>query len=189
MVRTFGCVAGLFLIMGVSGAFAGGVSGTRGHPIPLHRAAGIGGGWWLKVLSVTPNANRQFAKINKQPAPVGAQDFLMALALTYRGGGKADAGDVVGFQLHAEGEHNSSYDPTTDSCGEAPLNPGLGQSGAPPKTSLQQVGYVFSGQSVHGGLCFQIAKNDASTLTLYTGNSSTSALTFPGAKTVWFALR
>jgi hypothetical protein len=78
----------------------------------------------------------------------------------YAGGGKAGAGDVVSYGLRAMGTHNASYDPRSDSCGDVW-----------PRPSLQYAGVIYSGQRVRGHVCFQIAKNDARTLMLYTGNA------------------
>jgi hypothetical protein len=58
---------------------------------------------------------------------------------------------------------------------------------------LQYAGVIYSGQRVRGHICFQIAKNDARTLMLYTGNAEDSSgfhfVQLPDLKQVWFALR
>jgi len=86
--------------------------GTRSKPIPLHEAARIGGGWRLRVLSVTRNAN---GLVSEKP-PAGAQAFVARLALTYKGGGKDDAGALVRTTIDAMGAHRASYDYPSDSC-------------------------------------------------------------------------
>lgn len=60
-----------------------------------------------------------------------------------------------------------------------------------PKPSLQDVGDVFSGQTVTGYVCFQIAANDARTLKLYTGNSPSldELIHLTGTRRVFFALQ
>jgi hypothetical protein len=74
--------------------------------------------------------------------------------------------------VHAMGDHDASYDTDADSCG------------AWPKPSLKDAGYLFSGQTERGNVCFEITANDVETLKLYTGDD-------PWVKLlrVWFALR
>jgi hypothetical protein len=183
---------GLALIGGKSGTknpsdtIQPGALGSRSHPIPLGKAASIGGGWRLKVLRSTPNASRQvkaaenanYEQITGPPA--GAADFMVKLALTYIGGGRGNLATVRDFAPRAMGAHHASYNLTDNSC-----------SNYLPKPDLTRASAVFSGQTVKGNVCFQIAKNDAKTLKLYLGYSQL-AKDFLGPsklKPVWFALR
>jgi len=188
-------VVGLLVAISVVAAIVG-VGNTskgsaRSHPVPLHRLAAIGSGWKMRVVKVTPNANRQVAAVpesqisagatgraNHGPS-AGAQDYMIRVALTYTGGGKDNAGDLVNYGLHAMGAHNAGYNADTDSCGEWP------------KPSLQHTGVIYSGRSVRGNICFQIAKNDAATLMLYSANRNIAGafVQYKGLKKVWFALR
>jgi hypothetical protein len=189
-------VVGLLVVISVVAAIVGvGNSNTskgsaRSHPVPLHRLAAIGGGWKMRVVKVTPNANQQVIAVpesqisagatgraNHAP-PAGAQDFMILVALTYTGGGKDNAGDLVNYGLHAMGAHNARYEPQSDSCGDAW-----------PRPSLQNAGVLYSGRGVRGNICLQIAKNDARTLMLYSGNSQHVLFEYRGLKKVWFALR
>jgi preprotein translocase subunit SecG len=194
-------VVGLLVVLSIVLAVFGGTDtgkttkgAARSHPVPLRRAAAIGGGWTLKVLKVTPNANRQVVAVpmsqiseggighaNHAPPP-GAQDFMILVSLKYTGGGKGDAGNVVHYGLHAMGAHNATYDLVTDSCGNAW-----------PKPNLQDAGVLFSGRSMRGNICFQIAKNDVRSLRMYTGKAADEGILFvsppEGMKRVWFALR
>ena len=65
-----------------------------------------------------------------------------------------------------------AYDPERYSCGQWP------------KPHLKYVFELFSGRTATGYVCFQIAKNDAATLKLYTEPDLAS-----GRKATWFALR
>ena len=66
----------------------------------------------------------------------------------------------------------------SDSCGDAW-----------PRPSLQGAGILYSGRSVRGNICLQIAKNDAPTLMLYSASINNGLVEFVGLKKVWFALR
>ena len=172
-------VLGLLIALGIALAIAGvgdttdkhkarrhaKAKGTRSKPIPLHEAARIGGGWRLRVLSVTRNAN---GLVSEKP-PAGAQAFIARVALTYKGGGKDSAGALVRSEINAMGAHRASYDYGSDSC--------VAYSG------LNETGDVYSGRTVRGNMCFQIAANDARSLMLYTGGR------FANTKRVWFVLR
>jgi hypothetical protein len=168
--------------------------GSRSQPIALGHAAAIGGGWRLRVVHVTRNANQEVAAASKKlcaagvcdsPPPRGAQDFMVFVVLTYAGGGKSDAGALVANGIRAIGRHGASYDPYSDSCGHVW-----------PKPSLKQAGTLYYGVSLRGNVCFQIAVNDAASLMLFTGPpldappKGTYVIDLPdGIKQVWFALR
>lgn len=151
--------------------------GSRAKPIPIGKTAAIGGGWWMRVLAVTPNANQQVLAVKRSdggpansPPPPGAQDFMVRLSLTYLGKGKNDTVLVVDYGLKAMGVHNKQYT-AANSCGQWP------------EPSLQHSSEVLSGNSVQGNVCLQIAANDAKTLKLYTADPVARL------KQVWFALR
>jgi hypothetical protein len=168
-----------------------GGAGSRHDPIPLGHSASIGAGWLVKVDKVTPNADRLF---RKNPPPAGAQNYLILVTLTYRGGGKDDAGQIVNFILRAVGAHGASYDTTSDGCGIADSSMSrYGDARIPgvdwPAPSLERAGYLFSGRSVRGNLCFQIARNDAKSLVLYSTGKGDIFISFPTVKTVYFSLR
>jgi hypothetical protein len=134
---------------------------TRALPVPLGTTATIADGWRVKVISVIPNA-----KLN-MPAPAGAEDFMALVKLTYIGGGKGNTTPLYN-NLETIGLHNATYPP---SCGGAKLpNPVLSYAGTD----------VFSGGSVTGHICWQIARNDAVSLVLFIGSGFTH--------TTWFAL-
>jgi hypothetical protein len=200
-----GLLAVASLIAAVVGVGGTGKSVARSNPVPLRHAANIGAGWKMRVLAVTRNANRRVAAASKAanghtvgpsgrtcaadvpcspPPPSGAQDFMVLISLKYVGRGKADAGDFVNYALHAMGAHNATYVLASDSCGDVWPNP-----------SLQYAGVVYSGGRVRGHVCFQIAKNDARTLMLYTGRPTDApadafVIGVPeNMKRVWFALR
>jgi hypothetical protein len=168
---------------------AGANFGSRSRPVPVGTAASIGGGWWVKVDSATLNANRLFSQ---NPPPRGAQNVLVMLTLSYRGGGKDDASNLVNDILRVEGAHGVSYDEINDPCGTADASqPGLGDTGVVtwPRPSLQSAGEVFSNQSVRGNLCYTIAANDAKTLELFSTGVGNLIFSYPTIKKVWFAVR
>ena len=137
---------------------------TRAHPIPLGTAADVGGGWRVRVNSVTPN-------VQLSPAPPsGAQYFGANVTIGYFGGGSATPEQDLGWQVI--GSHHTTY------------NPGLAPCPYPgPQPALPMYDPVYSGQSVTGYVCWQIAANDANSLELYFGSGN---LDYPG--TTWFAL-
>jgi hypothetical protein len=169
-------VLGLLMVALIVGAVLGfgnksksssgpGGTGSRSDPVPMGKAADVGGGWRLKVLHVTPNANRQVLAAEKAANPLGpwtrvpkgAQDFVVNLVVTYTGGGKGDLHSLLNLGLGAIGAHNASYNLTDNSCADF----------LPKRLDLSQHGDVFSGQTARGKVCFQIAANDAKTLLLY----------------------
>jgi hypothetical protein len=144
--------------------------GAQSNPIPLGQAATIRNVLQEKVVSVTPDAWQQISQVtfpngelaNTDPPPPGAQDFMLLLSVTYTGGGKATLSEMG---LTAVGSHNASYGAEDDWCGFLP---------APDLSSFNVD--VFSGQTITGYVCFQIAENDADSLLLRDGDT-------------WFALR
>ena len=213
---TLGTVVVLFVGLVAVGAALGpteepqnGSSGDgRDDATPLGQSAAVGGGWRLRVLRVTPNANRLVVAAESKrmeghsvgqaaprlcdpdypcstPPPKGAQDFMVLVSLTYAGGGKDSVDAIVSNGIHVIGAHNVSYDVNSYSCGDVWPTP-----------SLQYVDTIYSGRTVRGNICFQIAANDASSLKLYTGPpldapSGNYFIDLPeGMKErVWFALR
>jgi hypothetical protein len=137
---------------------------TRGNPIPLGKAADVGNGWRVRVNSATANVQLS------PPAPTGAEYFDANVTITYLGGGSATPEQDLTWQV--VGGHRTTYDPGSDPCPQ----PG-------PQPSLDTYDPVYSGQSVSGYVCWQIAANDAKSLELFFGSGS---LNYPG--TTWFAL-
>jgi hypothetical protein len=155
-----------------------GALGSRTHPVPIGRAFSIAGGWRLKVVSVIPNATQAILAVrdtgggaNVAP-PHGAQDFLVLVEATYTAGGSGNPASLDD-SLEAEGAHNALYTDGNNGCGALPSPPAFGDSYSD----------VFSGQTVRGHVCWQIASNDAASLKL-------DAVPEPGAQGgIWFALR
>lgn len=137
---------------------------TGANPVPLGQTAPIADGFRLKVVSVTPDAQLSV------PAPVGAQNFVVLLTVTYVGGGKGDLLPLIN-NLDAAGTHDATYTTYENGCHAALPPPTLGDSGFD----------IFSGQSVSGNICWQVASNDAASLELFIGSGFTH--------TTWFALR
>jgi hypothetical protein len=103
------------------------------------------------------------------------------------GGGKDDAGQIVNFILQAEGAHNASYTGFDSSCGD-PVNRDRRLEGP---VAYGAWSTLFSGRSVTGPVCFQVAANDVASLMLHsTGQGDKSGLvSFPNIKSMWFALK
>jgi hypothetical protein len=143
--------------------------GTSNDPVPLGKPFAIGGGWRLKVVSAIPNDTRALLPRDATLAPpAGAQDFLVLVEATYTAGGSGNPYSLL-TDLEAEGAHSTLYTNGNNGCGSLP-SPALGSSDS-----------VFSGQTVSGNICWQIASNDAASLKL-------DAVPEPGAQGIWFAL-
>jgi hypothetical protein len=150
------------------------VLGTKTHPVPIGQAFNIADGWRLKVVSVTPDATQAVLAVTDQAGdaniapPPGAQDFLVLVEATYTAGGSGNPYSLL-TNLDAEGAHNAVYTNGENGCGSLP-SPALGYSDS----------NVFSGQTVSGNICWQIASNDAASLALFVGSGFTHS--------TWFAL-
>jgi hypothetical protein len=142
-----------------------GAPGSRQNPYPLGTAATLYQ-WRFKVNSATINADAEVEAYGNLPPAAGAQYTLVNVTATYLGGGSGS----ISFWLTQEedmvalGASNAEYG-FSPQCG--PL-----------------ADQVFSGQSVTGNLCFEIASNDASTLLL---NGSLNK--YDLYQNIWFALR
>ncbi len=147
--------------------------GTRSDPVPLGKPFAIGAGWQLTVVSAIPDDTQTPLAGNNTAPPAGAQDFLASVKATYTGGGSASVGDV---NLDAIGVDNYTYDAAAYSCGIILPSPALERSQP-----------LFSGQSVTGNVCWQVASNDAASLKL---DAHTSRVVGSGfTQSTWFALR
>jgi hypothetical protein len=149
--------------------------GARTNPFPLGQPVKLEG-WTVKVNSAILNANSEVAAVRDEfgrpensPPRAGAQYTLVNVSLTFVGGGSSNLRDYLfDHELDAEGVHNAPYRST--GCVPPPPDPNL-------------VGDVFSGQTVVGDLCYQIASNDADSLMLTAFEESENG------RIVWFALR
>lgn len=148
--------------------------GDRLNPYPLGTTATLTEGWQLKVNSAILNADTQVEAVidpgsgepaNPQPPP-GAQFTLVNVSMTYMGGGSSSLPDYLQSGVQTVGSRNAGYN--VYGCQPPPLD--LNSDFTP----------VFSGQTVTGNLCFEIASNDAARLRLQ-GQGKAGA--------VWFALR
>lgn len=147
--------------------------GNRLNPYAFGKTGPVGNGWDVKINSTVPNANSiieavvdQYGSPANQPPPAGAQDYMVNVTLTYTGGGSSNAFDNVLDGLRAQGAHKADY--AYYSCG------------TPPTPNFESVsGDLFSGQSLTGNVCFQVAVNDVSSLMVHQF----------GVSDVWFALK
>lgn len=148
--------------------------GDRLNPYPLGAAATLQSGWQLKVNSATINADTEVEAVIDPhsglpvdpPPPAGAQYTLVNVSMTYQGAGSSSLPAYL-LGVQAEGAGDAGY--KVDGCQPPPLD--LDSDFTP----------VFSGQTVTGNLCFEIASNDAASLLLQgRGMAGLPA---------WFALR
>jgi hypothetical protein len=139
---------------------------TSANPIPLGQAVTFKDGWVVKVVSATLDATAQIIAIpGNSPPPPGAQYAMVNFSATYTGGGSS-AFDEYGSRFEAIGVHNYSYSPCYERL---------------PPPVLDPYDPVYSGQTVGGNVCYQIASNDAASLQLRSYVS--------GGGYVWFGLR
>lgn len=183
---TLGGILGVLVILAVIGALVGGPStsttastrklhrtrpnhprlGTPLRPVPQGRTALVyDRKWSMKVDVFRRNAN-DF--VSHHPAP-GAQLVLVTLTMKYLGGGSAGS-ETLNLDLHLIGKHEASYS-ANDGC-------------YPPRMVNRQQA-VFSQQSISGNACFEVAKNDLSSLRLYVGQTRDGK---PTVGSTWFAL-
>lgn len=137
---------------------------TRSHPIPLGTNADVGRGWRVRVNSALPDTQLY------PPPPVGAEYLDANVTIGYFGGGSRTPSDYLAWQV--VGSHHTMYSPGSNPC----PYPG-------PQPPLPTYNPIYTGQSVTGYVCWQVAANDASSLELYFGSGS---LNYP--RTTWFAL-
>jgi len=152
--------------------------GSRANPVRFRYAAAVGEGWRLRVLGVTRNATRRVRAVysyNEAPE-AGGQDYLVRVAATYVGGGSSTFSDLNG-RLKAMGRHQAIYESFGSACGGKLPSPDLSHSYTK----------VFSGHTVSGNICFQIASNDARSLRLFVAGPL-SLRTLTRGRQVWFAL-
>lgn len=193
-------IVGLLVVASIVGVFLGTGSGTktgtqtftgvaapsstprrgdRSHPVALGRPMRLAGSWRLKITSVTRNADSVVTRYvdarlggTKPNGPLspGAQYVMVGVSLEYVGGGSSSFTNI-GPRIHVIGKHNAPYD-TYCIPPHAINGSGLNED-------------VFSGHTLTGNICFEVAKNDVTTLRLYV-----DPLNYPTrGKRVWFALR
>jgi hypothetical protein len=142
--------------------------GSRAKPIAKGAGGPVaGGGWDLRVVSTTPNANAAVAKENQfnDPPDPGKQFFIVRVAFTRTG---TDPDNPSFVELRSIGTGNVTYDQYQDTCGVFP-------DPIPSKD-------VYPGGAIEANVCWQVAVGDAPTLLLIARNR------FDGAEGTFFAL-
>jgi len=136
--------------------------GDRLNPYAFGKNGHVGRGWEVKINSTVPNANSiieavvdQYGDPINQPPPAGAQDYMVKVTITYNGGGSSNAFDNVLYELRAQGSHKADY--TYNSCGTPPA----------PNFENAPSGDLYSGRTLTGNVCFQVAINDVSSLMVH----------------------
>jgi hypothetical protein len=142
---------------------------TGANPIPVGQAVTFKDGWVFKVVSATIDATAQIVAIpGNRPPPPGAQYTMVNVTAAYTGAGHSSFHeDLNGHALGAMGAHKFPYDPCYQQL---------------PTPTFDPYQEVYSGQTLSGGVCFQIASNDADSLLLFARS------VYDGSQT-WFALR
>jgi len=163
---------------------------AKTKPVRLGRVAAVGAGWRLRILPpVAWDAGASIAAVPDQygsrTQPAHAQDVMLTVAATFAGGGQSFAsGDFAG-RVFVMGKHRAQYPLTSglNGCG-----PGSAKLPAPDaQTAFEQDSRVYSGTTLSGHICFQVATNDVRSLRL--GVSPVETLNGKRGRTVWFALR
>jgi hypothetical protein len=158
-------------------------------PVRLGKVAAVGAGWRLRVLSVAWNSGASIAAVQGQLGSeiqqAHAQDVMLAVAATFAGGGQSFVSGDFARRLFVVGIHRAHYSLTSglNGCG-----PGSAKLPAPDiQETIEQDRQVFSGTTLRGHICFQVATNDVRSLRL--GVSPVESLNGRRDRTVWFALR
>jgi hypothetical protein len=156
------------------------IKGTEADPIPLNTAWPVGGGWTVTVHSSTSKITVGDAPAEFQPAhrrdvtaPRGAEFLLLSVSVTYRGSGSIPIGDFL-QRVSARGRHHAFYGYLYDFTLPAP-------------NLVMDIYPVYSGQTVNGDICFEVASAEAKSLLLDVFGTAPNAA---GEQNVWlFALR
>jgi len=135
--------------------------GSRNSPIPIGQAYVVpdsdtlSKGWTFQVNSVTPDATAQVLATNQfnSPPASGDQFFMVNFTMTYKGSNSSNVTDIV-TSLGTVGAANTGYTSFGNSCGVVP-------------NELDQSQDVFTGGTITGNLCWDIASSDAASLILY----------------------
>jgi hypothetical protein len=152
--------------------------GGRTNPIPLDTVWPTPGGWALGVSGAETDVSGRLTNPDgtaAAPRP-GAEFVMFEISATYQGGGSQSL-----LSLQTEGVHNAAYVlGDGDGCGPGSL--------ALPSPDLQPIiedgRSVYSGQTVTGNVCFEVAADEADSLLFYVeGISATDA-----EQRVWFSL-
>jgi hypothetical protein len=137
-------------------------------------------GWRIRVNSASLNADSQVEAVvdpstglpANPPPPAGSQYALVNVTVTFLRRGSHRLDSYVANQMQAErpdGENLYGY--RADVTCETPL------------LNLRSVPYIYSGQSLTGNICYEIASQDAGILEM------TGGFTQWPNQLVWFALR
>ena len=130
------------------------IGSDRSVLAPKGSALSLGDGWYLSVVSYTPNATAAVMLENmfNSPPAAGFQFAIARIQATFTGAG-SDTFDAS-FRMRSVGAANTSYSTFNDWCGVIP-------SEFPESTS------VFTGGAISGNVCWAIRTTDASSLAMY----------------------
>lgn len=119
--------------------------GTRENPFPVGTVVPLVDDWEMAVL------DGGVQQIGEGPSP-GQLQYVARVTATYRGSGSAQFGGT--FRLRAVGDAAVSYSTFENSCGTSP-------SDALPDSE------VFTGGTIEGEVCWQIAESDVESLVIF----------------------
>jgi hypothetical protein len=186
----FGLIAVLAIVLAVvdtneTTTKPAGHRATRATIVRLRRAAAVGDGWRMRIVGIDWNATREVEAASREyqlQTPAHAQNVMLTVTATYAGGGSTLRHDLAG-RISAIGKHRVPY----------PLASGLNNCGPgeailpPPDIQPKLDTTLFSGTTLRGHICFEVATNDVRSLRLYVE----PPLTVRGqrGKRVWFRLR
>jgi hypothetical protein len=198
---TVGVIVALIVGLSVLGAFvdtssttsgasdkrSGKSAGKESSPVALGHYGGVWGGWRLRLTAYTPHAF-EYDYVYPRKLPLGASEVMVAATARYAGGGSADLADLT-RRIYVTGSHNATYQASTGdgSCSPRRLTEQQAKR-ALQHTFTYSSRQVFSGTSVTGRLCFEIATNDLPSLRLYVDPTDCSS-EVSDCKHVWFALK
>jgi hypothetical protein len=159
---------------------------VRSNPVPFGVGGGVWNGWRLRVISATPTAT-QFLGHRPREIQPGGQELMVSIAATYKAGGYAGLRGLL-RRLYVDGSHNVFYSPDSGDLNCAAART-VSRLDRPLNELARRV--VFSGRTVNGHLCFQIASNDANSAVLFVNSPRCGVSTKYDTctKKVWFALR
>jgi hypothetical protein len=127
--------------------------GTRENPIPLGTPpVALGDGWQVRVASIMPDATEVVLRHNQSNKPPGAgkQFFMARVTATYTG--EESSKFLASLRLSAVGASSVEYS-IRESCGAIPDEFPWAE--------------VFSGGTVTGNICWQVATSDVPSLVMY----------------------
>jgi hypothetical protein len=127
--------------------------GSRENPVPLGTVVDLGNGWHLRVISVTPNANKAIQAENpfNIPPKAGHQFFIARIEAKYTGRGSSHFDGY--YRLRTVGSQAVAYSTFENPCGIIP------DELPDPE--------VFTGGVINGNVCWEIRAGEGASLVMF----------------------